>query len=151
CFHRGEITTARRHLATAVPHTKRIGNRVVGSLALARSLDREHAGALPDALAALTAEFAGNSEELDEIEDLLPDAVRLATKTGDLAAAEALTGHAVAMAADSEVPHRQANSLYCRGMLDHDSTRLLAAAECYGAASRPLPSAKALEAAAEHL
>jgi hypothetical protein len=84
CFHRGQVATARRHLAAAVPHAKRIGSRVIGPLALARSLDREHAGALPEALAVLTAGFAGNTEELDEIEYLLADAVRLAARTGDL-------------------------------------------------------------------
>ena len=149
CFHRGEPATARRHLAAAVPHAKRIGNRVVGPLALARSLDRENADALPAALAVLTAGFAGDTEELEEIEDLLADAVRLAMKTGDLPTARALAGHAAALAADSEIPHRQANALYCRGLLDHDPTRLLAAAERYDDASRPLLSAKALEAAAE--
>ena len=148
CFHRGEITAARRHLAAAVPHAKRIGNRVIGPLALARSLDCEHAGALPEALAVLTAGFADNTEELEEIEDLLADAVRLAAKTGDLGTAKALTGHAAALAVESEIPHRQANALYCRGLLDHDATRLLAAADRYGDASRPLLSAKALEAAA---
>ena len=148
CFHRGETTAARRHLAAAVPHAERIGSRVIGPLALARSLDREHDGALPEALAVLTAGFADNTEELDEIEYLLADAVRLAVKTGDLGAAGALAGHAAAFAAGSEIPHRQADGLYCRGLLDHDATRLLAAAERYGDASRPLFSAKALEAAA---
>jgi len=148
CFHRGEITATRGHLAAAVPYAKRIGNRVVGPLALARSLDCEHAGALPEALAVLTAGFAGNKEELEEIEDLFADAVRLATKVGDLGTAKAIAGHAVALAAESEIPHRQANALYCHSLLDHDGTRLLAAAERYGDATRPLLSAKALEAAA---
>jgi DNA-binding CsgD family transcriptional regulator/tetratricopeptide (TPR) repeat protein len=148
CFHRGETAAARRHLAAAVPHAERIGSQVIGPLALARSLDREHADALPEALAALTAGFAGNAEELDEIEDLLADAVRLATKTGDLATAHALTDDAAALAADSEIPHRQASALYCRGLLEHDATRLLVAAECYDSARRPLLRAKALEAAA---
>jgi DNA-binding CsgD family transcriptional regulator/tetratricopeptide (TPR) repeat protein len=148
CFHRGDITTARRHLAAADPYTKRIGNRVVSPLALARSLDCEHAGAPSEALAVLTALFADNAEELDEIEDLFADAVRLATEIGDLGTAKTIAGHAAALAAASEIPHRQANALYCRGLLDHDATRLLAAAERYGDASRPLLSAKALEAAA---
>jgi len=148
CFHRGEITEARRHLAAGVPRAQRIGNRVVGPLALARSLDAEHSGALPEALAVLTAGFADNTEELDEIEDLFADAVRLATKIGDLGTAKALAGHAAALAAESEIPHRQANALYCRGLLDHDATRLLRAAERYSDASRPLLCAKALEAAA---
>ncbi len=148
CFHRGEITAARGHLAAAVPHATRIGSRVVGSLALARSLDFEQVGALPEALAMLTAGFADNKEELDEIENLFADAVRLATKTGDLSTAKALADHAAAVAAESQIPHRQANALYCHGLLDHDAARLLAAAERYADASRPLLSAKALEAAA---
>ena len=88
-------------------------------------------------------------KNLEEIEDLLPDAVRLATETGDLGTAQALAGQAAALAAESEIPHRQANALYCRGLLDHDPARLLAAAERYDDASRPLLSAKALEAAAD--
>jgi DNA-binding NarL/FixJ family response regulator len=148
CFHRGENVAARRQLAAAVPHAKRIGNRVVGPLALARSLDCERAGALPDALAVLTAGLADNTEELEEIEDMLADGVRLATEIGDLAAATALAGHATALAAESEIPHRQANALYCTGLLDHDAARLVQAAGRYGDAGRPLLSAKALEAAA---
>ena len=147
CFHRGEFAAARRHLAAAAPHAERTGNRVIGPLALARSLDREHDGALPEALAALTDALDG-TEELDETENLLADAVRLATKIGDLGRAKALAGHAADLAARSEIRHRQANALYCRGLLDHDGSRLLAAAERYGDVGRPLLRAKALEAAA---
>jgi DNA-binding CsgD family transcriptional regulator len=149
CFHRGEVTEARRYLAATVPHAERIGNLVIGPLALARSLDREQDGALSEALAMLTVGFGGQIEELDELETLLGDAVRLAMKSGDLGTAQTLEGYAAALAAESEIPHRQANALYCRGLLDQDATRLLAAAERYGDASRPLPRAKALEAAAE--
>jgi DNA-binding CsgD family transcriptional regulator len=148
CFHRGEITAARGYLAAAVPHAERVGNRVVSQLALARSLDREYADAPPEALAMLTSGFADNTEELDEMEDVLADAVRLAATTGDLGTAQALARHAATLAAGSEIPHRQANALYCRGLLDHDAARLLTAAQRYGEASRPLLSAKALEAAA---
>jgi DNA-binding CsgD family transcriptional regulator len=147
-FHRGEIADARSSLAAATPVAERIGTQVIGSLLLARSLDREHAGDPAGALAVLRAGFAENAEELDEIEDLLPDAVRLATETGDQGAAQELAGHAVALAAGSEIPHRQANELYCRGLLEHDTAGLLAAADHYGDAGRPLLSAKALEAAA---
>ncbi len=149
-FHRGDVGAARSHLAAAAPHLERLGRRLITSLALARSLDREHDGALPEALAALTDAFGGNTEEVEEIEDLLPDAVRLAAETGDLSTAQALAGQAAALAAESEIPHRQANALYCRGLLDHDASRLLAAAERYDDAGRPLLSAKALEAAAGH-
>ena len=148
-FHRGEIGTARRHLAAAVPHAQRLGQRPIGSLALARSLDCEQDGALPEALAALTEAFDGNTEEVEEIEDLLADAVRLATQAGDVSTAQAIAGHAAALAAESEIPHRHANALYCDGLLDHDASRLLTAAERYDDADRPLLRAKALEAAAE--
>ena len=146
-FHRGDAGAARRHLAAAAPHAERIGNRVVGTLALARSLDSEQEGALPEALGVLTG-FTENAEELDEIEDLLADGVRLATKVGDTAAALALAERAVALADDTEIPHRQANALYCQGLVNHDAGRLLKAAEHYRAARRPLLGAKALEAAA---
>jgi DNA-binding CsgD family transcriptional regulator len=149
CFHRGEIEAARRHLAAAVPHAERLGHRIIAPLALARSLNCEHAGALTEALAALTGELDGNTEEIQEIEDLLADAVRLAVTTGDLDTARTLSGHATTLAADSAIPHRQANALCCRGLLDHDAPRLLAAAESYEQAGRPLLRAKALEAAAE--
>ncbi len=148
CFHRGEIVTAREHLTAAIPHAKRIGHRLIGSLALARSLDREHNGALSDALVALTDAFDGNTEDLEEIEDLFADTVRLAIQTGASNTARSLTDHAAALAAESKIPHRQANALYCRGLLDNDAHRLLAAAECYEDAGRPLLRAKALEAAA---
>jgi DNA-binding CsgD family transcriptional regulator len=148
CFHRGEIAKARSHLAAAAPHAERIGNQVIGSLALARCLDREDAGAPADALAALTAGFAENAGEFDEIEDLLPDAVRLAIEAGDLGAAQTLAGHAAALATGSETPHREASALHCRALLQHDAAGLVTAAERYGDAGRPLLAAKALEAAA---
>jgi len=148
-FHRGETGAARRYLAAAAPHARRIGHRLVAPLALARSLDREQDGALPEALATLTDAFDGN-DDVEDIEDLLADGVRLATETGDLATAQTLAGRADALGAESEIPHRQANALYCRGLLDHDAPRLLAAAERYDEAGRPLLTAKALEASAGH-
>jgi tetratricopeptide (TPR) repeat protein len=150
CFHRGETAEARNHLAAARPHAELIGHRLISPLAQARSLDHEIQDVLPEALAALTDGFDSNTEEPEEIEDLLADAVRLATRTGDLTTAQALTGHATTLATDSEVPHRLANALYCRALLDHDAERLLTAAERYGEASLPLLRAKALEAAAGH-
>ena len=99
----------------------------------------------------LTAGFIEQADELGEIEDLLPDAVRLAVETGDLNTARTLAGHAAALDAGSVIPHRQASALFCSGLLDRDTTRLLAAAERYGDASRPLMRAKALEAVAAEL
>ena len=147
-FHRGDLPAAQRHLAAAAPYAKQLGRRPIGSLALARSLDREHGGALAEALTTLTAIVTEQADALGEIEDILPDAVRLAAETGDLSTARALAEQAEALAAGLDIPHRQANALYCRGLLDRDADRLLAAAERYGDASRPLMRAKALEAAA---
>ncbi len=147
-FHRGEVAAARRCLAAAVPHHERIGFRIVGSLSLARCLDREHDGAPAEALAVLTDAVDGNTEEVDETEDLLANAVRLAIQTGDLHTAEALAGRAAALAVGSQIPHRQANALYCRGLVDHDAPRLATAAKRYAEAGRPLLRAMALEAAA---
>jgi DNA-binding CsgD family transcriptional regulator len=147
-FHRGETQAARRYLTAVGPHAERLGHRLIGPLALARSLDREQDGALAEALVALTEGLGGAAEELEQIEDLLADAVRLGIETGDRATVRALADRADALAADSQIPHRQANALYCRGMLDGDTSWLLAAAERYADAGRPLLRAKALEAAA---
>jgi DNA-binding CsgD family transcriptional regulator len=150
-FHRNEPDTARRHLAAAQPHAQRIGQRLVPPLMLARSLDCEQAGDSPAALAVLTAVFDGNPDDFGDTEDLLMDAVRLALRTGDNTTAQTLAAQAAALAEGSQIPHRQANALYCRGMVDGDSVTLLAAAQRYADAGRPLPRAKALEAAAECL
>ena len=146
-FHRGHADAARRHLAAAAPYAERIGNRVVGTLALARSLDAEQAGEPRQALAVLTG-FTDNAEEVDEIEDLLADGVRLATELGDRVTARTLAARAASLADKSPIPHRQASALYCRGLLDHDPGRLLRAADRYHEACRPLLGAQALEAAA---
>ena len=146
-FHRGDADAARQHLAAAAPYAQRLGNRVVGTLALARSLDAELAGEPREALAVLTG-FASDAEEIDEIEGLLADGVRLAMEIGDTAAARALAARAAALARKSSIPHREASTLYCRGLLDHDGLGLLRAADRYSDACRPLLAAKALEAAA---
>jgi DNA-binding CsgD family transcriptional regulator len=147
-FHRGDSARAREYLSAATPHDQGIRQRLIPPLALARSLDREHAGELPQALAELAAWFDSDSEELGPAEDLVADAVRLAVKTGDLATAERLAKHAAEFAEGSEIPRRLANALYCGGLVEHDAATLFAAAERYKDASRPLLMAKALEAAA---
>jgi DNA-binding NarL/FixJ family response regulator/tetratricopeptide (TPR) repeat protein len=148
-FHRGEIGAARRELAAAIPYAEQLGRRTISWVVLARSLDREHDGALPEAFAELSAALDGRAEVLDEVEALMPDAARLAAQIGDLSAAQVIARLAAAhAAAGSGIPHRQADALYCRGLADHDAAQLLAAAARYGDASRPLYRAKALEAAA---
>jgi DNA-binding CsgD family transcriptional regulator len=149
-FHRNETTTARQFLANANAHRQQIGQLPIPPLLLAQSLDREEAGALDDALEILTTAVGGNPD-VGEFEDLLGDAIRLALKTGDKATARTIAGQAGTLAEGTEIPHRQASALYCRGMVDRDACVLLAAAQRYADAGRPLPQAKALEAAAECL
>ena len=81
---------------------------------------------------------------------MVGDAVRLAIQVGDLSTAQAVADRAARIAAGSEVPHRHANALYCRGLLDHDAPQLLAAAARYDDCGMPLWQAKALEAAADY-
>jgi hypothetical protein len=149
CFHRGDTAEARQHLAAAARQAERLGHhRLVGTLALARSLEREQDGALLEALAVLTDVFGSDTKELEELEDLLADAVRLAVATGDLATGRTLIHQAATLAAGSQVPHRQANALYCRALLERDAAGLIEAAERYDDASRPLLRAQALAAPA---
>jgi DNA-binding NarL/FixJ family response regulator len=150
-FHRNDPDVARRYLTTAEPHRQGIDCRPVQWLELARSLSREQTGALVEALAILTSAIDGNPDDIGEIEDLLVDAVRLALKVGDKATAQAVSGQAAKLAEGSDIPHQQANALYCHGMVDRDSKVLLAAADQYADAGRPLLRAKALEGAAECL
>ena len=46
-------------------------------------------------------------------------------------------GVTATLAAESQVPHRQANDLYCRGLLEKAPHRLMAAAARFEDASRP--------------
>lgn len=147
-FHRGDPATARQHLSLAEPSAEKIGNRVVASLALARSLDHEIAGAPGDALAVLTAGVSNDAEELEEMEELLPEAARLAVSTDTAEAAAAIAAQAAGLARRAPVPHRLATAAYCQGLLDGDPALLMSAASHYDDADRPLLRAKALEAAA---
>jgi DNA-binding CsgD family transcriptional regulator/tetratricopeptide (TPR) repeat protein len=147
-FHRGDPATARQHLSLAEPSAGKIGNQVVASLALAKSFDHEVAGAPQDALGVLTADIANNAEQLDELEALLPEAARLAARTGTVDVAADVAAQATRLARRSQVPHRLATAAYCRGLVDDDPSLLLHAADRYGEADRPLLRAKALEAAA---
>jgi DNA-binding CsgD family transcriptional regulator len=150
-FHRGDPATARQHLDLAASSADKIGNRVVASLTLARSLDHELDDDPDEALAVLTTGVGGHAEELEEMEDLLPEAARLAANTGTTDAAADVAEQAATLARRSQVPHRLAAAAYCRGLLDDDPGLLQHAADRYGDAGRPFLRAKALEAAAVKL
>jgi ATP/maltotriose-dependent transcriptional regulator MalT len=150
-FHRGDPTTARQHLDLAASSADKIGNRVVASLTLARSLDHEQHDDPDQALAVLAAGISGHAEELAEMEDLLPEAARLAVGTGTTDAAADIAKQAATLARRSQVPHRLAAAAYCHGLLDDDPALLQHAADRYGDAGRPFLRAKALAAAAVKL
>jgi ATP/maltotriose-dependent transcriptional regulator MalT len=145
-LHRGD-SSASRHLAEAELYAKRLGDRVLSPLALAKSLYREQAAAPEEALTVLMEGLAEPIEEAEETADLLADAVRLAVAVGDKSTAETLVRRAEAGARASDVPHRRAVAPHCRGLVDNDPVPLLRAASYYKAAGRPLPRAQALEAA----
>ncbi|OLF10000.1 helix-turn-helix transcriptional regulator [Actinophytocola xanthii] len=147
-FHRGDPATARQHLQLAAPSAEKIGNRVIAPLTLARSLHHEINDQPADALAELTACVTGHAEELDEMEDLLPEAARLAARIGTTGTATDIAAQTATLARRSQVPHRVAAAAYCRGLLERDPALLQQAAEHYHEANRPLQRAKALEAAA---
>jgi DNA-binding CsgD family transcriptional regulator len=145
-LHRGDSGAA-QDLVDAQVYVPRLGDRLVGSLTLARSLDREQADAPAEALTILVDALAKCAEEIEQSSDLLVDAVRLALLTGDLDRAHSLVGRAEEIAGDTEVHHRRAVVLHCRGLVKHDADTLLDAAALYESAGRPLPRAQALEAA----
>jgi DNA-binding CsgD family transcriptional regulator len=147
-FHRGDATTARQHLELTLSSAEQLGNRVVAPIILAHSLDKEVNDQPEEALAVLTARVGDDAVELDEVEDLLPEAARLAATTGATDAAAEVAAQAATLARRSSVPHRLGTAAYCRGLLERDPFLLQHAADRYRDAGRPLLRAKALEAAA---
>lgn len=147
-FHRGDTATARQNLQLAAASAEQIGNRVVAPLALAHSLDRETHNDPEQALAVLRTWLGSDAEDLSELEDLLPEAARLAAHIGAADVATDTAAQAATLARRSSVPHRLGTAAYCRGLLEQDPLLLQHAADRYRDAGRPLLRARALEAAA---
>jgi DNA-binding CsgD family transcriptional regulator/tetratricopeptide (TPR) repeat protein len=145
-LHRGDAA-ATRHLQDTQRYASWLGERVIGSLVLAKSLDREQAEEPSEALAVLMNGLTDTAEEIEQTAELLADAVRLAVSVGDHSAARLAVRRAEEVAHDSEVPHLQALAPHCVGLLEHDPEPLLRAAGHYQDAGRVLPQAQALEAA----
>lgn len=137
---------ASRHLAAARPFEAILGGRVGGALTLAASLAQEQSGDLPAAMAVL---IRGLTEEEEESADLLADVVRLAVAVGDAATASTVVERAERAANGSDTPRHQAVAEHCRGLLDADPARLLAAGSIYRNGGRVLPWAQTLEAASQ--
>ena len=79
-----------------------------------------------EARAELTRGFAGDTEEIEEIEDLLADAVRLAMTTGDRGTAASMSAHATDFAAALQAPRTVlgiSRNLRSRNTFSPESTR----------------------------
>jgi DNA-binding NarL/FixJ family response regulator len=150
-FHRGDARAGREYLVAAQRPAELVGGRVVRSLALAISLDAESSGDPTHALDTLLAGLSRDAEELEEIEGLLPDAVRIAVELGQLDRAHEVSAHVERVAATGETPHCAADVLYCRGLLAADASLLLAAEDAYQQMGRVLARAAAARAAGEVL
>jgi DNA-binding CsgD family transcriptional regulator/tetratricopeptide (TPR) repeat protein len=146
-FHRGDADAAAAYLAAAERPAELLGGRVVRSLALAESLCAEGAGEPARALEILLAGLAGDAEELEEIEGLLPDAVRIAVELGERRRARDVVGHVKRIAKHGETPHFAADVLYCRGLLEDDASLLLEAETRHQELGRPPSRAAAARAA----
>ncbi|WP_205752729.1 helix-turn-helix transcriptional regulator [Cryptosporangium phraense] len=148
-LHRGDTEAGLRNLEQSESHGVMVGGlRVVASLAMASSLRHEQEGRRDEALATLLANLSGEVEELDEMEELIPEAMRLAVECNDEVGAAQVLRLAEDAVGKAEIPHRVGAALYCRGLLEGDAQLLLQAAERYLAAGRPIRRAAALEAAA---
>ena len=149
-FHRSEVGAARGHLAAAAPHAEAArtpASHLVGSLA--RSLDCEHDGALPEALAALSRRV--RRQHRRSRGDRGP-ASRTPSASPPRPAIWGPRRPSRARPPRSPPNRRSRTGRRTRctaaACCDHDASRLLAAAERYADAGGLL-SAKALEAAAE--
>jgi ATP/maltotriose-dependent transcriptional regulator MalT len=148
-LHRGELDKAREHLEAAGTAESLLGGRVVRSLALARAQQHEIAGEPEAALEGLMTALTSSAEELEEIEGLLPDAVRIALELGRSRTAEDVTDHVERIAKEAETPHYAADALYCRGLRDADATLLLEAESQFRSMGRVLSRAAAARAAGD--
>ncbi len=149
--HRDEQATADTHLAAATDLAVPVGmsahyarHRVMATAVLA-----ERRGHPERALAILADTLRPDHPDyLSERGFWLPDLTRLALAAGDAATAKVAAAAAAAAAAAEATPSRGAAAEHCRGLLDADPARLLAAADAYRIVGRPFELSRALEDAA---
>lgn len=107
-LHRGDSAGARRHLNAAATFVNRLEGRLVGYLCLARALDLERSDTPGAALDILVPPADG---DIQEIETVLADAVRLAVALGNPGLAAELTARAIELPSSAVIPHRAAVTL----------------------------------------
>ena len=136
-FHRGETDAARRHLAAAAPARR-----------AARAPAHRPAGAGPQPGPRAGRRAAGGAGRADRRGSTAISRnsrrSRTCSPTPSASPSRPATwrprrpspARPPRSPPRSEIPHRQANALYCRGLLDHDASGLLAAAERYADAGQ---------------
>lgn len=139
-LHRGDAKAARKRLNAADEDN----GIVVITVTLARSLMLEQEGDLAGALEVLRPGVSGDVV----VDELLPDAVRLAVQVGDLDLARFAVSYAESLADKLDVAHRRAAAVHCRALLDGSPEELIRAADTYGEAGLPARAAEALASAA---
>ncbi|MEH1128914.1 ATP-binding protein [Micromonospora sp. CPCC 206061] len=145
-MHRGD-PAADRYLAEAAEFGASLGGRLVATHVLAKSLWREQAAALGEALDVLLAALSA-SEDNEVVTHLLVDAARLAMRVEDREVARAVTDRAESLTRGSKLPRLSTVALHCRGLVSNDPQLLLEAAHRHRDGGRPLPAAQAFEGAA---
>jgi DNA-binding CsgD family transcriptional regulator len=114
-----------------------------------RAMAAERAGRPGEALAALAPYLdPGIAEDMPNLYVLLPTLTRLALAAGGTATAAAAAQAAADEAGRGPLPVRTAAAGHCRGLAGNDPEPVLAAADYYQSAGRPLEHALALEDAA---
>ncbi|MGW3690136.1 helix-turn-helix transcriptional regulator [Streptomyces sp. NPDC005125] len=106
----------------------------------------EREGHLHEALAVLLPTLVPTyARDLDQRYQWMPDVVRLALEAGHVSVAESAVEISETEARQVPLPGRVASAQRCRGLLDKDLRPLLAAAEYYMSAGRPLQAGQTLE------
>jgi DNA-binding CsgD family transcriptional regulator len=132
------------HLSMAVPIVRNNARLVYAG----RALLAEQDGRSGDAVAILSTVLEPDHAVMDDRFKLLPDLVRLALHTGDLAAARAASQTCAADAERSGTPGARLAAQRCAGLLDGDPEPVLACAEHYQAVGRRADLGQAWEDAA---
>jgi DNA-binding CsgD family transcriptional regulator len=148
-MHRGDFTT-HAHLVTQ-PETGLAGQYWDFLRLSARALAQENAGDPARALRELMAYWERGVQQLPnpvKLNYICAEIARLAATTGDVASAGRVAVPLAALVARHPAPSIRGVALLCRGVSDRDGALLLAAADAYREAGRPLYEGYAYENAA---
>ncbi len=145
--HRDDAAMARHHIDAGTAMAGGWHDTVLH----ARAVEHERAGRPADGLAELvrylTAQQRTAADWVTHLTGV--DAVRLAVMVGDLRTAADLTRRMEGFAARVDTASARGAVLFARGLVDTDAAFLIRAADTYRDIDRALPSAQAMEVAAD--